>query len=217
VTEAVTILVALIGAVGGSLGAVWLAARHRRLEEERARQRVVVERHLFQLQDAVESLWHRLDNLKNDVGRSVMSDDYFAQTTLYALGRVLAIERILGLGVYAEIARDNADLAEFLRTHRLDPTFEHTGFYKYDRLTLAELVLDREGERFRPSLYVEFRKRYESPESVEQHWLAPARDKVAKFDDQQLEKLMQCLEPIAGRLARETELPTSIPGVWAET
>jgi hypothetical protein len=67
--------------------------------------RALVGRHLWQLQDAAETLWYRLQNLKDQGGRYVMTEDYFAETTVYALGRVLAVERIFGLeGVYPELA-----------------------------------------------------------------------------------------------------------------
>jgi hypothetical protein len=62
-TYVATLLGALIGAVIGSVGAAivshWLTLRR---EEIRARE-YLVQRHLFQLQDATETLWYRLHNL----------------------------------------------------------------------------------------------------------------------------------------------------------
>jgi hypothetical protein len=140
-----------------------------------------------------------------------MTDEYFAQTTLYALGRVLATERILGLeGVYPEIATLDSDLAEFLKGNRVDPELSGAGFYQYDRLTLAELLIEREGDRFRVKTYVEFRREYEASGSGDKEWLAPGRDHIAGLTDNQIDQLMSCLRSIANRLARETELPTSV-------
>src|SRR5437870_10810424 len=74
-------------------------------ESEKAKRRsALVSRYLFQLQDAVEALWFRLNNLSAQGGRAVMDKTYFEMTTLYALGRVLASERILALeGVYPQL------------------------------------------------------------------------------------------------------------------
>src|SRR5437764_3214544 len=92
-----TIVAALIGSVIGSVGAVltdhWLTGR----SEKFHRRELLVQRYLFQLQDALETLYYRLHNLAKRSGRSVMSDEYFEKSTLYALGRVLALERIFAL------------------------------------------------------------------------------------------------------------------------
>src|ERR687897_3922990 len=97
-TYAATLLGALIGAVIGSVGAVfvshWLTLRR---EEDRARKELV-QRHLAQLLYASESLWYRLLNIALRGGKAAMRDpEYFKTTTLYSLGKLLAVERIFSL------------------------------------------------------------------------------------------------------------------------
>jgi hypothetical protein len=207
---AATVLAALIGAVIGSLGAVLFEARLKRRAEEAARREILVRRYLFQLQDAAESLWFRLYNLNFRGGRWVMSDDYFANTTLYALGRVLAIERVLALeGLYPELEALYPELGEFLKRNRLDPKLAGT-VYQYHRLALAEAMIEREESGFRPSTYLEFRRRYESTEHGEQNWLAPALEGIRSLEKETVEEMMSSLHTIARRLESETRLPTSI-------
>jgi hypothetical protein len=208
---AATVLAALIGAVIGSLGAVLVEARVKRRAEEAARREILMRRYLFQLQDAAESLWFRLYNLNERGGRYVMSDEYFATTTMYALGRVLAIERILGLeGIYPELEALYPELGEFLKGNRLDPKLAET-VYQYHRLALAEAMIEREEDGFRPSTYLEFRRRYESSEYGEQKWLAPALEGIRSLEKETVEELMSSLQTIALRLESETRIPTAIP------
>jgi hypothetical protein len=207
---AATVLAALIGAVIGSLGAVLVEAHLKRRAEETARRQILVRRYLFQLQDAAESLWFRLYNLNFRGGRYVMSDEYFANTMLYALGRVLAIERILALeGIYPELEALYPELGEFLKENRLDPKLART-VYQYHRLALAEAMIERDEDGFRPSTYLEFRRRYESTEYGEQNWLAPALEGIRSLEKETLEELMASLHTIALRLETETRLPTAI-------
>jgi hypothetical protein len=206
--EVATVVAALIGAVIGSLGAVWLGEHQRR----EARRRVLVGGYLFQLQDAAESLWRRLDNLKNRGGRAVMSETYFAQTTLYALGRVLAMERIMGLeGIHPELVQLYPTLSTSLKRNRFDATLEGKGFHRYDRLTLAETVIEREDGRFRLRTFVEFRRRYEDESLGERAWLAPAVTAVQGLDDTVLGRLMTGLAEIARELEPITALASPIP------
>jgi len=193
------------------LGAVWLAERHRRSAEEEARRRSLVNRHLFQLQEAADTLWHRLANVRHRGGRYVMTDEYFSQSTLYALGRVLAVERILGLeGVYPELAALDPNLSRFLKDHVIDSRLDGTKFYKYDRLTLAETLIEGEEDRFRASTYVEFRRRYDDPSLGVRTWLAPALESLVRLDDDVIDALLTDLAAIAERLEAETQLQSSI-------
>ena len=90
-TWLVSLLAALIGAGVGSIGAVLTSERVRQKHETTERRQAFAQRYLFQLQDAAETLWFRLDNVARRGGRFVMDDDYFETTSLYALGRVLAM------------------------------------------------------------------------------------------------------------------------------
>ena len=78
----VSLLAALIGAGVGSIGAVIAADWRKRKAETSERREVLVQRYLFQLQDAIESAWYRLENLARRVGRLVMPDQYLETTTL---------------------------------------------------------------------------------------------------------------------------------------
>ena len=207
-----TLLAALIGALIGSVGAVfadhWLTQR----TEEIRRREALAQRYLFQLQDAAEGLWYRLDNLTSAHGRFVMTDEYFETTTLYALGRVLAIERILALeGVYSQLDAAYPDLGNFLREHRIDRSLQGINLHQYDRVSLAEAMIEREGEQFRPSTYLEFRKRYEAEESPEKKWLTPASEAIRSLDNKQMLSLVDSLRTIAIRIAEKTGVPSSLP------
>lgn len=228
---AATLLAALMGSVVGSIGGVvvqsWLSAR-----SERSRQREdLVQRYLYQLQESVESLWYRLKNLRDYSGRAVMEDQYFATSSLYSLGRVLALERILLLeGVYPQLQKVNPGMGEFLKTHRLD---NHLGsvMYQYDRLVLAEAVMEREGSHFRTSTYLEFSSRYETRPHQERDPLSLALAALERLQGedpeprhaaesyrhfepgrgpQAMRSAMELLPVIAARLAVETGIPTSI-------
>jgi hypothetical protein len=212
VKEAATVLAALIGATVGSLGAVWLTVRARRADEARARRLAVVKRYLFQLQDAADTLWFRVDNLRNRGGRWVMSDDYFAESTLYALGRVLAVERVFALeGVYPELADLDAELGAFVKEHRVDPVLAGTTFYQYHRLTLAETLLERQDDRYQVSTYAEFRRRYADKASGVHAMLEAPREGLQALDGQAGDDLMNVLADLARGLSRETRLASTIP------
>lgn len=231
------LLAALIGAVIGSVGGViiqsWLSMR-----SERARQRgVLVQRYLYQLQDSVESLWFRVKNLVDQGGRHVMEDDYFATSSLYSLGRVLALERILVLeGVYPQLQAVDPGLGTFLKTHRVDAKLNPV-LYQYDRLALAEAVMEREGPHFRTSTYLEFKTRYENRphevrdpfdliikelEGVSREDLDPAspaeayRQLAPSGRAETMTSVMELLTEIAIRLASETGIPTSLPEAGGE-
>jgi len=214
-----TLFGALIGAVIGSVGAViienWLA---RRGEESRKRE-VLVQRYLYQLQDAAESLRYRLANLgdrRQAWYARELGDyhNYLETTTLYALGRVLAVEHIFALeAVYPQLDIAYPKLGEQLRGLRIDNirVWEGLGFYKYDRISLAEAVIEREGERFRPSTYLEFRRKFEAEASAEIEWLAPARHVVRKLINQrgEIEDMRAPLVEIVQLVAPKTGIATS--------
>jgi hypothetical protein len=231
-TYVATLLGALIGALIGSVGAVlirhWLTIRR---EENRAREELV-QRHLFQLQDATESLWFRLHNLAFRGGVAAMRDPkYFKITTLYALGKLLAVERIFALeGIYPQLdaaygessmllglkqylwkarKEQRPKLGKFLREHRTDLRLRHIRtFQQGDRIFLAEAVIEGERERFRTSTFVEFVKRYEAADSPEKEWLDLIWLKVK--DDKrfwrQMVELFDHLHDFGQRIWEDTDL-----------
>ena len=206
-----TLFAALIGAGAGSIGAVVTAEKIKRRAARTERREAVVQRYLYQLQDTIESLWYRLDNVAYDDGKLVMPDDYFETTTLYALGRALGVERLISLdGAFPEVERLYPGLGEFLMDHRVDNALGE-GFFKYDRITLAEAVMETTGDRFRASTYLEFRRRYESGATHERAWLAPARDAVQNLEKEQIEELIGELRKIAEKIAEQASIASGLP------
>jgi len=211
-----TIVAALIGSVIGSVGAVltdhWLAERSGKFH----RREILVQRYLFQLQDALEMLWFRLNNLSSQGGRSVMSDEYYETTMLYALGRVLAIERIFALeAVYPQLDTIYPDLGKLLkeREYRIELQFPNRHLFQFDRISLAEAVIVHEGDLFRPSTYLEFRRQYEAENSQEKQWLAPASKAIQSLAHERegMKHLLDIIHKKAVMIAEKTGISTSIP------
>jgi hypothetical protein len=179
---------------------------------EQQEQSTLVQQYLFQFQDAVEALWYRLRNLAFQGGRYVMVDDYFEITTMYALGRVLAIERMLVLqGAFPQIYEAYPEVGVFLRERHIDRGLEGVGFYQYDRISLAEAVIVAEDENVRVSSYLEFRRRYEAEGSLEREWLKPAKDAIERLDRMQMAALLASLHKVALILAGKTNVSSTLP------
>jgi hypothetical protein len=206
-----TVIAALIGALIGSVGAVVVENLYKtRAEELRMRQNLT-QRYLFQLQESIEALWFRLDNLAFRQGRSAMEEDYFETSTLYALGRVLAIERILAIeGIYPQLESTYPQLGQFLQKRRIDLQLQGIGFYQYDRIALAEAVMELSGQDFRASTYLEFRKRYQGHDSTERQWLAPAKEAIQQLTGNKMQDLLELLREIAIRISEQTKITSSL-------
>lgn len=209
-----TIIAALIGSIIGSVGAVladhWLTGR----SEKFHKREILIQRYLFQLQDALEMLWFRFHNLFFSGGRSVMTNDYYEITTLYALGRVLALERIFALeAVYPQLDSIYPGLGKLLkeREYRIELQLPYRHLYQYDRVALAEAVIVHEGETFRPSTFLEFRKQYEAENSQEKLWLAPASKAIQTLPHEKMERLLDTIHKKSAIIAEKTGISTSIP------
>jgi hypothetical protein len=87
---------------------------------------------------------------------------------------------------------------------------EGLGFYQYDRISLAEAVIEPVGDRLRPSTFLEFRKRYESAAVTEQDWLAPAQEVVAGLSKDRMAELQKALREIDLRIAEHTKMPSPL-------
>jgi hypothetical protein len=161
--------------------------------------------YLFQLQEAVESLRHRINNWADRGGpRYSESKDpgYWEITTLYALGRALGAERILALeGVYLALERVGRGLLPRQVEDAVQQAMRHNLFF-YHRLTLAESVLDRGPEGFRLLTYTEFRHRYEDADWGLQPGLKPVTDALAGLGRRELKSLEEALDEIRGRLSK---------------
>ena len=206
-----TIAAALIGSIIGSVGAVladhWLTGR----TEKSHRREILVQRYLFQLQDALELLYYRLHNLAFRVGQDAMNDEYFEESTLYAFGRVLAIERIFAFeAVYPQLDPIYSGLGKFLKEHRIERQLLSPYFYQYDRVSLAEAAIEHEGDSFRPRTYLEFRWRYEAENSPEKQWLAPASNAIQALPTSEMDALLTTLKTAAKGIAEKTGIDSSI-------
>jgi hypothetical protein len=162
-------IIGLAGALVGGLAAVAGAALQARsaasLQAKRAeederrrdaetaerlqeRQRELARRYLFQLGDAVDSLLHRFDNWLREGGQDYAeerSPGYWEPSTLYAVARALAAERILSLeAVYLDLQALWPTDHPSLPTRAVEDAFRDSvgqRFFQYDRLALSEAVL----------------------------------------------------------------------------
>jgi hypothetical protein len=206
-----TILAALIGAMIGSVGSILLDAWLRGNREKRRKRDELVQRYLLQLQDAVEGLWYRIDNLARRGGRAVMEDRYFEISTLYALGRVIAYERILLLdGVYPQLKQIDHNLSIYLKEEMQEIGNLMSGFHKYDQLALAEAVIEVVDGYSRAATYLEFKRRYDEDASLGGKTLLPAKEFLATFAGHQLDALLITLAKTAKKIAKKTEIPTTV-------
>jgi len=174
------VVVVLVGAAATFAFAQWRAERERR--------DVLLRRYLAQLQDSCESLWFRLKNIAYERADTATDEEYLVTTTMYTLGRALGIERMLAIeGLYPEIWRRFPQLRSALVPRVVDSAVAATTrkarteggreLQQYDRITLGEATVVRDGDGFRQSTFLEFRLRVEG-EATEQLWWNPARASV---------------------------------------
>jgi hypothetical protein len=173
-----TVAVAIVDAVSRQRAE---AARRRESREAAAEQQrqvstaaaeqqrtMLVRRYLFQLQDAVESLDHRLDNWADRGGEEHserVDPGYWKITMLYALARALGAERILAIeGVYPQLESVTPGLGRFLKKSGVDRAIDEClseSLLHYHRQALADSAVTREPDGFRVVTYTEFRRRCE--------------------------------------------------------
>ena len=156
-TELIAFILAGLGALIGAA----IQYGFQRHSAQRQERREIIETHFLQLQDAIESLYYRINNLRDWGGKHVMSDDYFRLTSVYAIGRVLAYESLLvSKGIYAKLHYDDT-LKRKLKggLHRINHGLDDQRFLHYHRVQLAESLL--KDEKVVP--YTEFLSRAEEP------------------------------------------------------
>ena len=106
-SQGATIAAALIGAVLGSLGGVLLEGLLEIRQRESVAKESLIQRYVYDLQEGAESLWWRVRNADKHGGVTKMPDEYYVTSTMYALARVLAADRILVVeGVYPRLLKD---------------------------------------------------------------------------------------------------------------
>jgi hypothetical protein len=208
VLDAVMAVVAVLaGALATFVFQQWRAQQERR--------DVLLKRYLAQLQDACESLWYRLRNLAYQGADSVTSPDYLVTTTMYTLGRALGIERMLALeGLYPEIWARFPTLNSILRRRTVDEavqamTKEKIELQHYDRVSLAEAVVEQDAEGLRQSTFLEFRRRVDGSE---QEWWQPARKSVTSLVNSKdvVAPLMSELKKLAVTIGSVTKMESPL-------
>jgi hypothetical protein len=194
--------------VGGAIafGTVLLQQRSARRAEADSRRERLTSRYLYQLQDAADSLWFRLDNLSERSGAPVMDarDPLYREvTTLYALGRLLAVHRMITLdGIWPELARFPT-IASLLRKVTLEDAWPR-GLLHYDRMALGEAILERDDQGLRTSTYLEFRRRYESDEALPREWRDRVWESVQGFSGVRRDTLLMTLSNLSQGLEKAT-------------
>jgi len=206
-SDYITVIAALIGAVGGSFGATIIGdVLKRRYDKERdlLRQKSdretgrknITYKYLIQLQYAVESLRYRFLNVGNQGGslygfKVIGNEDYYAVSSLYVLGSVLAYHRIMiSEGVYSQIEdlypsfgtqliKKFEGLAQMLSniTVTTFETSETIPFFRYDKVALGDALTDKDNGHLRISSYLDFKRKYETDSQMASS-LKPAREFV---------------------------------------
>jgi hypothetical protein len=139
--------VALIfGGLGTLIGALiqFFIQRASLASQER---REIVESYLLQLQNSLESLYYRLNNIRVRGGEAVMGGEYYRDTNLYVFGRILAHEHLfVTKRIFAKLNYDNRMKREIkLGLHTINWAMNAQSFHHYYRVQLAEMLID--GER----------------------------------------------------------------------
>ena len=207
-------VVGLVGALVGGFAAVGGAVVQARATERSERQRresaerdaredaerreaesfrALAQRYLFQLRDAVDSLDARVENWKDRGGAGFAESrdpGYWQITSLYAIGRALAAERILDLeGVYVQLESTfGRELERRQVEDAIRRAMRNKVFY-YHRLALAESILERGPDGFRLLTYSEFRRRYAEPEWELDVATEPVVKALTTLTDSNLEEL----------------------------
>lgn len=210
--DLITILSALVGAVIGSIGSTIISNLLSSRTEKRQSYQSLVQKYLLHLQDSVESLLYRFQNIKQRGGQKVMENVYYETTTLYALAKVLALKHILATeGVYSSIENIKRGLGTYLRNEleTFDKTLDKvnwllkTPFYRYERQLLAETVLEREEQSLRVITFLDFRKQYDTQSNI-QKLLTPARQFVSCLDKSKTSDIIEQPYNIVKKLESET-------------
>ena len=195
----------LIGAAGGAITAA-IQFGFRRFAETSQQRREVVETHLLQLQNAAESLYYRVNNLRDWAGKSVMKEDYYRQSSAYIIGKVLAHESLLvSKGVYAKLNRDTSLKRKVKATlHALNWEMDDHSFLHYHRVQLGEMLLD--GDRI--VTYTEFLARWSEPRYGDA--VSAASAFVQSVSSDRLDGMRHTAAQLISLLAAKTSVPSAL-------
>lgn len=204
-----------IAAFGGTiLGAFlqnWLFRRREKFKEDKQ----TVQTHLAQLQYSAESLWYRLHNLSSAGGKSLMTQEYYVTSTLYALGRLLAQKLIFeSEGAYVKTERISPGLGNKIRSelgnvdaalnninYRYTP---HKRFFRFERQLLAESVVSRTDNNSVTLTYLEFKWNYDTNFHGLKDYLNESMEFVTSLNEQDWGFLLQPLNVIRESLSKFT-------------
>jgi hypothetical protein len=215
--DPIPIVTAIIGAVSGSIGTTLLNDWRKRKTERLFLHENLIHRYLLQVQDVVESLWYRFDNVKNRGGKVIMQQEYYEKSTLYALACLLAYKRILLLdGVYSQMQqlkrKSSFGISLKEKLYDIDKEMDKIGvqFYNYDRLSLAESVIKRVNGNLNLSTYLEFTERYIDSQSHMRLSLEPAKQFISSLEGHEVGNIMNELKDIAISIGNETGIKSQL-------
>jgi hypothetical protein len=215
-----TVVAALIGAALGSIGAVVVQSWMEQGRESERIKDALVERHLLALQEAVESLWYRLKNVADEGGAKVMKETdltYWETTNVYALGRALAAERLVGLdGAFPRIKAAWPELGKALANHRIDRRVKDTfgdRLFHYEIVLLAEGVLlqSEDGAKIRLMMYTEFRREFNDESTGLRSSVRRGIEALESMSKEENKEIRATLLPLAIELSKVTGVPSTIP------
>ena len=168
--------------------------------------REIIEVHLLQLQNAVESLYYRLNNLLDWGGQTVMDDVYFRQTTIHVLARILAQETLLTTrGIYAKLGYDESFKHRLkLSLHAINRCLDDQNFLYYHRIQLAEMLI-RDAQLI---TYTEFLTVLEN--NVKVSAVVKAEEFITFASSHQWERLRQQAKSLVFLLESKTRVPSAI-------
>jgi hypothetical protein len=207
----ITILAALIGAIGGSLGGNFVADRLNQRREHEKLRNMIVYKYLIQLQYAIVHLRFTLD-----YRRKHLQESWFdAVSTLYVFGCVLAHHRIMLLeGVYSQIETVYPAYGD-----ELVKGLELFGFslvetrksklYRYEAIALGDALIEWKDSTVIVPTYLEFKEKYEKHDNSQmRRSLEPAKKYSEEIwsSAEDLGKLTNHLNLILPKLEKLTKI-----------
>jgi len=207
----ITIGTALMGAIGGSFGGTIVGSYLNEKIKKKSERRFIIDTYLVQLQDFTEALWDRFNDKKKG---KVKDNHYFEVSTFYSLGSILAYRRILLFDViYSQIDELISELGTCLKNklNEIDTKLDSgsVSLYRYDRLLLAEVIIDKENGKLNVSSYLQFKELYEDNPRI-QDMLKPSKEWISNLKAGEVEPLMVILYEIAKKIAKKTKIETNI-------